>query len=227
MIRLFPLVLAGLYAGVVCHFSARRTRAELVVRSALLEEPGLAPVLERLARALDLPRIRVFLYDVAPVNGLAGPDGTIYLTRGFLARYRAGEVSAEEIGSVIAHELGHVALGHTRRRMIDFSGQNAARAALAMVLGRVLPGLGPWLANMAMGLVAARLSRADEFAADEYASALMIKAGFGVGPQLSLFRKLEALSGGDGGAPAWLLSHPGNAARIAAIEENARRWAAG
>ena len=40
-----------------------------------------------------------------------------------------GEVSAGEIASVIAHELGHVALGHSRKRMIDFSGQNAMRVA--------------------------------------------------------------------------------------------------
>ena len=82
------------------------------------------------------------------VNGLAAPDGRIFLTRGFYEKYRRGEVTAEELASVIAHELGHVALGHTRRRMIDFSGQNAIRVALASVLGRILPGLGVWIANM-------------------------------------------------------------------------------
>jgi putative metalloprotease len=44
------------------------------------------------------------------------------------------------MASVIAHEMGHVALGHARRRMIDFSGQNALRTALIMVLGRFIPG---------------------------------------------------------------------------------------
>ena len=40
---------------------------------------------------------------------------------------------------MIAHELGHVALGHSRRRMIDFSGQNALRTALTWCLGRFIP----------------------------------------------------------------------------------------
>ena len=71
--------------------------------------------------------------DSEPVNGLAAPDGRIFITRGFYNKYRAGEVTAAEMASVIAHELGHVALGHTRKRMIDFSGTNAIRMALAAV----------------------------------------------------------------------------------------------
>jgi len=153
------------------------------------------------------------------------PDGRIFLTRGFYEKFRQGEISAEEMASVIAHELGHVALGHTRRRMIDFSAQNALRTALALIIGRILPGLGPMLARAITGLVTARLSRADEYEADAYASALMAKAGFGTGPQKALFRKLETLTGSGAGAlPAWFMSHPKTTERIAAIEANEARW---
>ncbi len=65
------------------------------------------------------------VFDVDPVNGLAAPDGRIFLTRGFLQKYRQGMVTDAEMASVIAHELGHVSLGHMRRRMIDFTGHNA------------------------------------------------------------------------------------------------------
>jgi hypothetical protein len=37
-----------------------------------------------MAAALGLERIRVNLYEVDVVNGLAAPDGRIFLTRGFL-----------------------------------------------------------------------------------------------------------------------------------------------
>ena len=37
--------------------------------------------------------------------------------------------------------------------MIDFSGQNAMRTALAMVLGRFIPGVGPLLAGALMSLL--------------------------------------------------------------------------
>ena len=125
---------------------------------------------DRLAAALDLPRVPVYVYEIDPVNGLAAPDGRIFITRGFYRKYQSGEVSADEMASVIAHEMGHVALGHSRRRMIDFSGQNALRTALAMILSRFLPGIGVWIANGLTTLLAARLSRGDEYEADEYAS---------------------------------------------------------
>lgn len=227
MLKFTPILLAVLYAIAVWRFSAWRTARELDARSTELVDPGLRRVTDRLAAALDLPRIRVHIYEVAPVNGLAAPDGRIFLTRGFYDRYRAGEVTAEEIASVIAHELGHVALGHSRRRMIDFSGQNAVRVILATLLGRILPGIGPWIASGLVSLVAARLSRSDEYEADAYATALLMKAGIGTAPQISLFRKLEGLTGlPGGGAPAWLMSHPRTADRIAAIEANATSWSA-
>ncbi len=45
------------------------------------------------------------IYEVDPVNGLAAPDGRIFLTRGFYRTFREGEVTADELASVIAHEL--------------------------------------------------------------------------------------------------------------------------
>ncbi|PIE12535.1 MAG: peptidase M48 [Rhodobacterales bacterium] len=225
MLRFAPILLALIYGVAMYRFSAWRTARELDEKSTELADPGLKPVLDRMARALDLPRIRVHLYEIAPVNGLAAPDGRIFLTRGFYEKYNAGEVSAEEIASVIAHELGHVALGHSRRRMIDFSGQNALRTALSMVLGRFIPGVGPWLASLVTTMLAARLSRSDEYEADEYAAALLTKAGIGTTPQISLFEKLAALTQSNHGtAPAWLMSHPKTQERIARIEKLSARW---
>lgn len=228
MLKFTPILLAILYAVVMYRFSVWRTAKELDERSSELADPGLKRLTDKMAAALDLERIRVHLYEIEPVNGLAAPDGRIFLTRGFYQKYRDGQVSAEELATVIAHELGHVALGHSRRRMIDFSGQNAIRTALIMVLSRFLPGLGVMLANFLTSLLAARLSRADEYEADAYASALLVKSGIGTVPQKSLFRKLENLTGARGAAtPVWLMSHPKVADRIAAIEKLEARWAVG
>ena len=225
MIKFTPILLAIAYAIVMYRFSVWRTKRDLDSQSSELADPKLKRLTDRLAAALDLPRIRVHIYEIDPVNGLAAPDGRIFITRGFYRKFQSGEVSAEELASVIAHELGHVALGHTRRRMIDFSGQNALRTALAMVLSRFLPGVGVWIAGALTSMLAARLSRGDEYEADEYASALLIKAGIGTGPQKSLFAKLENLTQARAGAaPAWLMSHPKTAERIAAIERNEVKW---
>lgn len=225
MLRLAPILLAVLYGLVLYHFSAWRTRRMLDAQSRPLDDPALLRVIDRLAAPLGLRQVPVRVYEIAPVNGLAAPDGRIFLTRGFIEKFRAGEVTGEEMASVVAHEMGHVALGHARRRMIDFSGQNAVRVVLARVLGRLLPGIGFYVANFLTTLLAARLSRQDEFEADEWASALLVKAGIGTAPQKSLFVKLGRLTGTEGRRPAvWLASHPDTEARIAAIEANERRW---
>ncbi|KHA52190.1 M48 family metalloprotease [Sulfitobacter geojensis] len=225
MIRILPILLALAYGLAMYRFSAWRTARELDARSTVLADPALKDMSDRLARALDLPRIKVHIYEIEPVNGLAAPDGRIFITRGFYNKFHKGEVSAEELASVIAHELGHVALGHSRRRMIDFSGQNAIRTVLAMVLGRFIPFAGVWIANMLTTLLAARLSRGDEYEADAYAAALLTKAGIGVAPQISLFKKLEALTqSNSGSAPAWLLSHPKTEERVKALQMLQKRW---
>ena len=225
MLRFIPILLALGYGLIMYRLSAWRLKRELDEKSTELADPKLRALAADMAKVVDIPKIKVHIYEIEPVNGLAAPDGRIFITRGFYSKYQDGEVTAAEMASVIAHELGHVALGHSRRRMIDFSGQNALRTALAMVLSRILPGLGPLIANAAMSLLMARLSRGDEYEADAYASALLVKAGIGTAPQKSLFEKLENLTGARGASkPAWLLSHPKTVERIAAIQANEIKW---
>ena len=158
MLRLTPILLAVIYGLVMYRLSVWRTHRELDARSTELADPHLKRMTDRLAAALELPRIPVYIYEIDPVNGLAAPDGRIFITRGFYRKFQSGEVSDAEMASVIAHELGHVALGHAKKRMIDFSGQNALRTALAVVLSRIIPGFGPMIANAAMSMLMALYS---------------------------------------------------------------------
>lgn len=225
MLRVAPILLAIVIGLVMYRFSVWRTHRDLDTKSTELADPKLKALTDRLAASLELTRIPVYIYEIDPVNGLAAPDGRIFITRGFYRKYQNGEVTGEELTSVIAHELGHVALGHSRRRMIDFSGQNALRTVLVMVLGRFIPFVGVWIANMLTQMLAASLSRNDEYEADAYAAALLTKAGFGVAPQKSLFLKLEELTQSRAGmAPAWLMSHPKTDQRIEALEKLEARW---
>jgi putative metalloprotease len=227
MAYLLPVLLVIAYGLVSMQVLLWRTTAMLDRKSRPLTDPAISRLTDRMAQALGLPAITVHVFEDDMVNGLAGPDGRIFITRGFLKRMAKGDVSPEEIASVIAHELGHVALGHSRRRMIDFTGQNVVMVLLSSVLGRVLPGIGMVIANLLAGALQAKLSRRDEFEADAYATAVLVKTGIGAGPQKSLFRKLDHLTGMRGAAmPAWLMSHPKTAERIAAIEANEARWSA-
>ncbi|MFS4579976.1 M48 family metallopeptidase [Phaeobacter sp. C3_T13_0] len=225
MLRLTPILLAVIYGLVTYRLSIWRTHRALDQQSTELADAQLRRLTDRMAAALEIDHIPVYIYEIDPVNGLAAPDGRIFITRGFYRKYRDGEVSDVELASVIAHELGHVALGHAKKRMIDFSGQNALRTALMLIIGRFVPFVGPWIANVLTSLLAARLSRSDEYEADEYAAALLTKAGIGIAPQKSLFRKLEDLTQARSGmAPAWLMSHPKTEERIAALDQLEKRW---
>lgn len=224
MLRLAPILMAVIVGLFMYRFSAWRTKRELDQNSTLLHDGELRTLTRKMARELDLPKLKVFIYEIEPVNGLAAPDGRIFITRGFYNKFKAGEITSEELASVVAHELGHVALGHTKRRMIDFSGQNAIRAALSMVLGRFIPYFGVYIANFLVSMLAAGLSRKDEYEADAYAAALLEKSGIGLYPQISLFRKLDGMNPKGGGSPAWLMSHPKTQDRINAIKRLEKAW---
>ena len=225
MLKFTPILLAVIYGLVLYFFSVKRLGKELDQSSTPLQDPILDQHCQAMADALKIERIQVFIHEVEPVNGLAAPDGRIFITRGFMRKYREGLVSSEELASVIAHELGHIALGHSRRRMIDFSAQNAIRATLSIILGRIIPFVGIYIANMLTTLLAARLSRADEYEADAYAAALLERTGIGTEPQIALFEKLGRLTGQSGQPLAWLMSHPKTEDRIEAIKRLDTYWA--
>ena len=216
---LIPIVLAGLYGIVMFQFSAWSLKRQLSSQSNPLIDKNLEKIMAKFANVLEVEKIRLNIFETDPINGLAAPDGRIFITRGFYKKYQNGEITVEEISSVVAHELGHVALGHIRRRMIDFSGQNAVRVALGTLLSRLIPGLGGFIAGIIGNLLMAKLSRRDEYEADEYAAALMIKSGLGIEPQISMFKKLDQISNLQGSVPAWLMSHPPTKERINSIKK--------
>jgi putative metalloprotease len=94
------------------------------------------------------------------------------------------------------------------------------------VLGRFLPVIGIWIARALSTALMSRLSQRDEFEADEFAAALLIRAGYGTAPQISLFQRLDSLTGNGQGqrAPEWMASHPKTEKRIAAIKAAEARW---
>lgn len=226
MIKLVPIILLLLYGWVYYLFSARQITRMLTRKATEFNDPALGKLTARMAKIVAIPHIVVYVYENNAVNGLASPNGRIFLTRGFIEKYKAGFVSADELVSVVAHELGHIALGHLRRRGIDFALQNFLRMVVGVMISRFFPIIGPYVISGLCMMLAAKLSRKDEFEADAYASALLIKSGIGTEGQKKLLAKLESLNDGPqhSSSPVWLSSHPRAHDRIQAIEENEKRW---
>ena len=74
---LFPIFLALAYAWGMYRFSVWRTGQVLDAKSRPLTDPEITRLTARMAGALDLPGLRVHVFDVDPVNGLAAPDGPV------------------------------------------------------------------------------------------------------------------------------------------------------
>lgn len=223
MTALIPLLLVTLAVIVWQLIAARRGLHALRLSSREIENDQLDALVARLARAAGVARVRVRLLEQPNINGLATLGGDIYLTRGLFQAFQTGRVNGAELASVVAHEMGHLALGHTRRRMIDVLGAHTAHVVLGAVLARFVPYFGWVLSGRLARLFVARLSRQDEFEADAYATALMLKAGLGAEPQARMLEKLLTLAPESGGG--WLASHPPVPDRARAIRDNARRWA--
>ena len=189
-----------------------------------LNDPIFQLHLDGFCKALNLSNLQIKILDDRQINGLVAPDGSIYITQGFFDKYNSGQVSSAEIASVIAHELGHLALGHTKKRMVTFSAISALTFALSTFLSRVVPYLGSIIGRYLSQLILAGLSRKDEFEADAYASALLVKAGIGIVPQISLLEKINTLTGAITPKITWTMSHPSPVERVKAIKKLASSW---
>ena len=215
---LLPLV----FSLVRYQFALFQMKRDIESKSTDLNDAPVDRLNGRMAAVLGVSSIDANIFEIDAVNGFAVPDGRIFITRGLMNRYRVGDISAEEIASVIAHEIGHVALGHAKRRMVDVAGKDAMRIALGFMFLKI-PLVGNLIADFLARIFVSGLSRRDEYAADKFASGLLIKSGIGTAPQKSLFDKFGMMGSGADGI-AWLMDHPKAKDRILAIEKNEREW---
>ena len=155
------------------------------------------------------------VYLVVDVNAFATPDGSVRVMAGLMDL-----MTDEEILSVIGHEIGHVKLGHSKKRY-----QSAYSISAAKDLAVANTGAGKVLADDEIGgfvenVANAQFSQTHESDSDEYGFKFLVKHGFDYHGMAGAFQKLANLSG-DGGKGSITSSHPGSAKRTA----RAKKWA--
>lgn len=156
----------------------------------------------------DLPDWRVHVIDdPKTVNAFATTGGDLYVYSGLVLLADDGA----ELAGVLAHEIGHVALYHVQRQMVDALG---LEALTSLALGQN-PGGAAQIAA-AIGGKAAMLanSRGDEKQADEWGVAHADEAGYDPNGLVRFFRKLEAQEGKSSQALGWLSDHPTTPSRV-------------
>ncbi|MFS4416770.1 M48 family metallopeptidase [Maribacter sp. 2307ULW6-5] len=185
-----------------------------------IAEPG-DPYADRLAKLVagleneDGLTLNFKVYKVVDVNAFATPDGSIRVMAGLMDL-----MTDDELLSVIGHEIGHVKLGHSKKRYRSAYAVSAAKdiAVTNTNAGKVLADdeIGGFMETVAN----AQFSQTHETESDEYGFKFMVAKGHDYHAMATAFQKLADLSG-DGGKGSITASHPGSAKRT----ERAKKWA--
>lgn len=185
------------------------------------ERPELTEMVQRIGRQVaatsDRPEIQwtFTILDSSMVNAMAIPGGYVYVTRGILNHMN----SEDELASVIAHEVAHVAARHSVQRI-----SQAQLAQLGMVVGSVLAGPQATqqygqLAELGAGLLFQRYSRQQETQADLLGTAYMTEAGHNPRGAVAMLETLRRIDRGrSSGVNAYFMNHPDPAKRVQDVQ---------
>ena len=156
--------------------------------------------------------------DSPVINAMALPGGYIYVTRGMLAHLN----NEDQLATVLAHEIGHVAARHAARQAWQ------QQIGQGLLLGGALLGQGLGLpaqdilnlGGMAAQLIFLRYSREDELEADKLGAEYSSAAGYDPREAIGLFQTLNRIQEKEGqGMPSFLATHPNPGDRIQRIRE--------
>lgn len=159
------------------------------------------------------PKLNIKVYLKNEVNAFAMADGTIRIYSGLM-----DAMTDEEIRYVVGHEIGHAALGHSKKALQTAFAASGVRQAAASSGNQKAANLSDSaLGDLAEKLVNAQFSQSQEHEADQYAVKFMKQNKYDPRAAVSALRKLEKMYGNDRSA---FSSHPAPGERAQAVEKN-------
>lgn len=147
----------------------------------------------------------VAVIDEPTLNAWCMPGGKMAIYTGIIRKLK---LTDDEIAQIMGHEIAHALLGHGRERMSRAIAMEGGMQLGSILAGRDLSVLAP-VADIALTLPH---SRANESEADRYGIELAARAGFDPRAAVSLWEKMDAVSGD--GPPKFLSTHPAPGNRI-------------
>lgn len=157
------------------------------------------------------------VYQTKEVNAFACADGSVRVYTGLMDL-----MDDEELLGVIGHEIGHVALKHTKKDMQNALLRSAALSGLAST-GETMASLSQsQLAALGETIMSAKFSRKQETEADDFSYAFLKAAGYNpicIRNSLVKLQSLEGEASTLAGVSQLFSSHPSTDKRIANIEK--------
>jgi len=156
-------------------------------------------------------KINSKVYITKDVNAWAMGNGCVRVYSGLMDM-----MNDDELRGVIGHEMGHVALGHSKKAMQTAYTVSAARGAAASAGSSAVAALSAsQLGDLTEKFINAQFSQSQESAADDYSFDLLTQKKMKREGLVTAFQKLAKL---DGGKSSMLDSHPSSPDRAAHIQ---------
>lgn len=147
-------------------------------------------------------KVNYKVYLTQDVNAWAMANGCVRVYSGLMDK-----MTDNEIEGVLGHELGHVALGHTKKRLQVAYATDIARSAVTKSSNSVIADLSSsQLGNLAQTLVNSQFSQSQELAADNFSYDYLKQRKINPEGIATAFDKL-------GGSSSLLSSHPSSSKR--------------
>jgi putative metalloprotease len=152
------------------------------------------------------------VYMTKDVNAWAMANGCIRVYSGLMDL-----MSDSELRGVIGHEMGHVALGHTKKAMQTAYAVSAARTAVGASGGVASTLSASQLGDLTEKVINAQFSQSQESAADDYSFDQLTKLKMDRKGLVTAFQKLSKMEGA--ASASMMSSHPASADRAAHIQK--------
>lgn len=130
------------------------------------------------------------VYKTNEVNAFACADGSVRIYTGLL-----DAMTDDEVLGVVGHEIGHVALKHSKKQFQEALMSSALRDAVISTGGTVAVLTSSQLGDLAETLLSAGFSRKQETQADDYGYEFLKAAGKNPWAMAMAFEELQKLSG--------------------------------
>ncbi|MBN3858003.1 MULTISPECIES: M48 family metalloprotease [unclassified Paraburkholderia] len=160
---------------------------------------------------LNGQKIDYKVYMTKDINAWAMGNGCVRVYSGLMDK-----MNDDELRGVIGHEMGHVALGHSKKAMQTAYTVSAARTAAGATGNSVASSLSSsQLGDLTEKFINAQFSQSQESAADDYSYDLLKKKGMKREGLVTAFQKLAQI---DGGQSSMMSSHPSSPSRAQHIQ---------
>lgn len=201
---------------------------QLEAKDALVEDAGLNTYVRGIVQRIAATRgpgavpIRAFIIKDADVNAFTSGGGYLFVNAGLIAAME----NEAQLATVLAHEMGHIDLGHIQAQKATRTG--VGLGAMAAMLGGAMLGVDPQLTELGVQLgsqvAVSSFTREQEQEADQVAGRYLAAAGYNVLEGAKSFDVLRRVAGGPGGG--FLATHPATTERQQNMVQIAHRLGA-